>query len=107
MRFLATFGHWINDEEPAVGPLTPNDLRDLSFEVEAPSRGEAEAIAKKYEGLETHAYEGIGSLKSLVEISEDITRFSPISIYEDYLPENRSRNEARLREVIRNLLRTE
>lgn len=88
MFFKATFSHWINDEEPAVGhvSLEYKEKKDV-FYLEAENIEEATALSKKYEGIETYAYEGIGTLESVIEItSQEITLLTPIKIYEDYLP---------------------
>lgn len=93
MFFKAVFSHWINDYEPAIiGPVSPEALWDYEFLIEAESASEAEQIARKYEGIETHSYEGIGDLKEIRTANPDeIEQLQPITIYADYLPEERAR----------------
>lgn len=85
MFFKAVFIHWLNDEDPEELPkMSP---QDYIFSIEADSKEEVLKIAHKHERLEVSVFEEIGSLQSLMQISEEEARsLTPIAIYQDYLP---------------------
>ena len=99
MKFVATFGHWIDEEE--TGPVPKSAFEDLHFLVEEESFDRALTRARQYEWLETHSFEGIGAIVSLRHAnSHDVARITPITIYDEYLRLARqARENQKLRSV--------
>ncbi len=85
MKFLAVFAHWVDTSQPGLDVIGPDDVQDLRIVITASSEEEAREIAERYEGIETHAYEGIGKLKSLVPVDEMPENATPIEAYEGWL----------------------
>ncbi len=89
--FKVTFSRWVNSDEPAMEAassaeeLTAYKNTMSEFVVKAKDIKEARAYAKTFEGIETHAFEGLATVKSLVEIplSEAID-LDRLAIYERY-----------------------
>ena len=93
--FKAVFGHWIGSDIQMVASkaeIEKEMTRTLDFLIEAKSSPEAFAIARKYEGLETHSSEGIGELMYIIPIdAEEAKGLTPITIYDEYLVALRER----------------
>jgi hypothetical protein len=79
--FRATFSTWVNDAQPAMeealkdNPFHSAETR--SFFVEAVNEGHATMIAKEYEGVETHAHEGLAILMSVTAVGEEEAKNLP------------------------------
>ena len=67
MLFEVTFEHGFNDSEPAMDFAKPEDFPDYVYGVEADTEESARKIAEMYVGVETHAFEWIGEIKSIVQ----------------------------------------
>ena len=90
--FKATFGHWIDLNDPDIqilaseAEITEEMSKELNFLIEANHSPDAFALARKYEGLETHLHEGIGELILITPINaEEAKSLTPIAIYDEYL----------------------
>lgn len=83
MYFIATFSEWVDNEQPGMEKAKPSQRE---FIVEADNKEQAMAYAKRFEGIETNAYEGLSRLLLLEEARlRDIKKFSKLSIFESYL----------------------
>ena len=83
MDYAVTFSTWVNEEEPMMRGIKPDNQK---FLVEADNMDEAYAYAIRFENIETDSYEGLNKVVGIDQATEeDKNRLSPLSIYEDYL----------------------
>lgn len=91
MLYKVVFGHWINEDEPAVeaGGLAAiraaKEQKD-AFLVEAPDELGAWRYAKPFEGLETNAHEGLADIIFVARATlAEAENLQHLSIYEEGL----------------------
>ena len=91
MYFKITFQHWLDSSQEAFDGLSTEELRKEkekleTFLVDKETEEGALKYAKRFEGLETHAYEGLGSIIDIIPATqEEIKLMQALSIYERYL----------------------
>lgn len=87
MYFKVSFRKWVDTDQIQLEHLAGRDFPDEVYLVEAETMAQAERIAKEYEGIETNAYEGLGSIRDVVPAElVDQNRFQLLTIYKKYLP---------------------
>lgn len=91
--FKVTFGRWINTEEPVFDGQQESLSEWLKgkecFYVGRRTIEAARDYARTFEGIETHAYEGLGNLEDIMEITEREAKeyLTDLSVYAHYRPQ--------------------
>lgn len=91
MHYKVIFKHWIDDSQEAFDSIPLEKLKKEKerlevFIVNEKTEENALEYAKRFEGLETNAYEGLGSIVSItLATQEEIKSIQQLSIYEMYL----------------------